>query len=119
MLKNKQTEELDLDYLVEKKDKTIEKLNKSIFDLAKYETEYSEQANKYWVETDFSEVITESRPTVDMKKAYIDMQLKDALRKIHNEERNIEILKNELKSIDTQIKVQLKYLDVICEFKGL
>ena len=105
----------DLHQLLIQKDRKTNTLNLALNNLVALQNEYAEASNKLWVETNFNEVIVEGRPTVDMKKAYIDKELAETVSKINVEKTNIEILGNELKCIDTKIKAELKYLDIACK----
>jgi len=105
----------DLEAFLREKSKTTQKLNDALTNLTKLEISYETKSNELWVTTNFSEVIVESRPTVDMKKAYIDNELKDIVSKIKIERNNVEVLKNDLKVTNALIKAEEKYIDVFCK----
>ena len=52
-----------------------------------------------------------------MRKAWINNELKESLKKVNLEKSNMEILKNELKVIDAKIEVEMKLLDVFCKIE--
>lgn len=85
-------------------EKLIEQLEEKQNEFVKKNIDYKENKATLMLTTDFAEVLNKSRPTVDDKKAYIDLQtLQD--KKI------IDLLDNEIKILKLKIEFYMKLLD--------
>ena len=98
----------------EKKEKTMQ-LKFAINDYTCLKLKYMKLSNDYLLHTDFKEATGEARPTVAMKEAYIDSELFDlktevtiAKENINCIKRDIEILNDEIRLCEYQIKLELK-----------
>lgn len=92
--------------LLEKKANLIEKINEGRILYTNTNNEYKEKKCRLLLETDFVEVLNKSRPTIDEKNAYVDLntlELKKTKELIYD---NIKYLEMQLDLINDEISLK-------------
>ena len=80
---------------------------------------YKEKEAKLLLETDFEEVLGKKRPTVDEKKAWLLLQMKEAKHELNHAEVLVEKLKREWEIEKLNIKFTGDFLSSVATGAGL
>ena len=80
---------------------------------------YKEKEAKLLLETDFEEVIGKKRPTVDEKKAWLLLQMKEAKHELNHAEVLVEKLKREWEIEKLNIRFTGDFLSSVATGAGL
>ena len=96
-----------------------EQLVDAQLDFAAKKLLYKEKEAKILLETDFEEALGKKRPTVDEKKAYILMQMKEDKHEVNHAEILVEKLKREYDIEKLNIRFTGDFLTTIATGAGL